>query len=190
MLLLLTKKSPSHFRKLIGQICGGTHSREQLHSNSRGFFSVQNSSKMIFYWLRINGVWKETWHPVIPSSPLFSEFSTLEPKFISQIDKICSSVIKSNKVELLSHMQKIEKKFLSKGSSESLESNSRDMINEFLWSTEFPHKTTGVNPSHFLHFLAQDGSFEATTNRDLDNYELSLPVALLRQMSLSSFSNN
>ena len=121
----------------------------------------------------------------------FSEFSTLEPKFISQIDKICSSVINSNKVELLSHMQKIEKKFLlSKGSSESLESNSRDMINEFLCSTEFPHKTTGVNPSHFLHFLAQDGSFEATTNRDLDNYELSLPVALLWQMSLSSFSNN
>ena len=109
-----------------------------------------------------------------PFSSFSSEFSTLELQFISQIDKISSSVIKSNKVELLSHMQKIEKKFLSKGSSESLESNSRDMINEFLCSTEFPHKTTGVNPSHFLHFLAQDGSFEATTNRDLDNYELSL----------------
>ena len=61
-----------------------------------------------------------------PFSSFSSEFSTLELQFISQIDKISSSVIKSNKVELLSHMQKIEKKFLSKGSSESLESSSEE----------------------------------------------------------------
>ena len=148
---------------------------------------------MIFYWLRINGFWKETWHPVIPSSssPLFLNFQLWNPNSLVKLTKYVVVSLTATKWNCCRTCRKLKKKFLlSKGSSESLESNSRDMINEFLWSTEFPHKTTGVNPSHFLHFLAQDGSFEATTNRDLDNYELSLPVALLWQMSLSSFSNN